>query len=171
VGWFTRLREEPPDAEAGDRSELVAALAFAAGVAAGLGLGGEQLRDLDAFDSLVWIFVTGLALGFALYWVIGWALGFVVHRLGGGGSRSRTRHVLAFSFAPLALALVAWLIWPPLLLGLAAASVALLVSGLREVYGWSAARSAGAVALSLVWLVALGVALLSVLVLLGRLGE
>jgi hypothetical protein len=170
VGLFARLRVESPD-EAGDRSELVAALAFAAGVAAGLGLGGEQLRDLDALDSLVWIFITGLALGFALYWVIGWALGFVVHRLGGAGSRSRTRHVLAFSFAPLTLALVFWLIWPPLLISLAAASVVLLVIGLREVYGWSAARSAGAVALSVVWLVALGVALLSVLVLLGRLGE
>jgi hypothetical protein len=169
VGLFARLRVESPD-ETGDRSELVAALAFAAGVAAGLGLGGEQLRDLDALDSLVWIFVTGLALGFALYWVIGWALGFVVHRLGGAGSRSRTRHVLAFSFAPLTLALVFWLIWPPLLISLAAGSVVLLVIGLREVYGWSAARSAGAVALAVVWLVALGVALLSVLVLLGRLG-
>lgn len=166
MGLFERLREEPSD---GDRSELVAGLAFAAGVAVALGLGGEQLRDLDALDSLVWIFVTGLALGFALYWILGWALGSVVRRLG-GGSGSRARHVLAFSFAPLTLALVVWLIWPPLLLGLAAASAALLVVGLREVYGWSAARSAGAVALSVVWLGALTVALLSVLVLLGRLG-
>jgi hypothetical protein len=168
VGLFERLREEPSD---GERSELVAGLAFAAGVALALGLGGEQLSDLDVLDSLVWIFITGLALGFALYWILGWALGFVVNRLGGGGSRSRVRHILAFSFAPLTVALLVWLIWPPLLLGLAAASLVLLVIGLREVYGWSAARSAGAVALSVVWLVALGVALLSVLVLLGRLGE
>jgi hypothetical protein len=168
VGLFERLREEPSD---GDRSELVAGLAFAAGVALALGLGGEQLGDLDALDSLVWVFVTGLALGFALYWIVGWALAYVVRRLGGGGSGMRARHVLAFSFAPLALALVVWLIWPPLLIALAAASVVLLVLGLREVYGWSAARSAGAVTLSVVWILALTVALLSVLVLLRRLGE
>ena len=167
MGLFERLREEPSE---GDRSELVAGLAFAAGVALALGLGGEQLGDLDALDSLVWVFVTGLALGFALYWIVGWALAYVVRRLGGGGSGTRVRHVLAFSFAPLALALVVWLIWPPLLIGLAAASVVLLVIGLREVYGWSAARSAGAVTLSVVWILALTVALLSVLVLLGRLG-
>jgi hypothetical protein len=168
VGLFARLREEPSE---GERSELVAGLAFAAGVAAALGLGGDQLRDLDALDSLVWIFVTGLALGFALYWILGSALGSVVRRLGGIGSRRRARHVLAFSFAPLVLALFVWLIWPPLLIGLAVASLALLVLGLREVYEWSVARSAGAVALSVVWLVALIVAVLSVLVLLGRLGE
>jgi hypothetical protein len=170
VGLFERLRKESPDA-AGERSELVAGLAFAAGVAAALGAGGEQLRDLDALDSLVWIFITGLAFGFALYWIFGWALAFVVRRLGGGGGSRRARHVLAFSFAPLSLALVAWLIYAPLLIGLVAASLALLVVGLREVYGWSVARSGGAVALAAVWLAALGVALLSVLVLLGRLGE
>jgi hypothetical protein len=170
VGLFQRLREETPDA-AGERSELVAGLAFAAGVAAALGAGGEQLRDLDALDSLVWVFITGLAFGFVLYWIVGWALAFVVRRLGGRGGPRRARHVLAYSFAPLSLALVAWLIWPPLLILLAAASLALLVLGLRQVYGWSVARSGGAVALAVVWLAALGVALLSVLVLLGRLGE
>lgn len=171
MGLFARLREEPPEGEAVDRSQLVAGLAFAAGVAAALALGGDELRDLDALDSLVWIFISGLALGFALYWITGWALAFVVRRLGGVGRSSRARHVLAFSFAPLILAPLVWLIWPPLLLGLAAASLALLVAGLREVYGWSVARSGAAVALSAVWLLALGVAILSVLVLLRRLGE
>jgi hypothetical protein len=170
VGLFQRLREEPPDA-AGDRSELVAGLAFAAGVAGSLAAGGEQLRDLDALDSLVWVFITGLVFGFALYWISGWALAFVVRRLGGGGSPRRVRHVLAYSFAPLALALVAWLIWAPLLLLLAVASLVLLVAGLREVYAWTVGRAAAAVALAVVWLAALAVALLSVLVLLGRLGE
>jgi hypothetical protein len=164
-----RLRDDSPD-EATDRSELVAALVFAAGVAAALGVGGDELRELDTLDSLVWLFVTGLVLGFTLYWITGWALAFVVRRLGGGGSPRRVRHVLAFSFAPLALALIAWLIYPPLLLVLAAASLALLVVGLREIYGWSVARAAGAVALAVVWLGALGVALLSVLALLRGLG-
>jgi hypothetical protein len=167
---FARLRDDSPD-EAADRSELVVGLVFAAGVAAALGGGGGELRELDLLDSLVWVFVTGVALGFALYWVVGWALAFVVRRLGGGGSRRRVRHVLAFSFAPLALAFVAWLIWTPLLLVLAAGSLALLVAGLREVYDWSIARAGGAVAVAGVWLGALGVGLLSVLALLRRLSE
>jgi hypothetical protein len=167
---FARLRDDSPD-EAADRSELVVGLVFAAGVAAALGGGGDELRELDLLDSLVWVFVTGVALGFALYWVVGWALAFVVRRLGGGGSRRRVRHVLAFSFAPLALAFVAWLIWTPLLLVLAAGSLALLVAGLREVYDWSIARAGGAVAVAGVWLGALGVGLLSVLALLRRLSE
>jgi hypothetical protein len=167
---FARLRDDSPD-EAADRSELVTGLAFAAGVAAALGAGGAELRDLDALDSVVWVFLTGLSLGFALYWLVGWALAFVVRRLGGAGSPRRARHVLAFSFAPLALGLLAWLIWAPLLLGLAAWSLALLLLGLREVYGWSLARAGSAVALAVVWLGALGVGLLSVLALLRRLGE
>jgi hypothetical protein len=167
---FARLRNDSPD-EAADRTDLVTGLAFAAGVAAALGTGGDELRELDVLDSFVWVFVTGLAVGFALYWVAGWALAFVVRRLGGAGSPRRVRHLLAFSFAPLALALVAWLIWAPLLLALAAGSLALLVAGLREVYDWSVARAGGAVALAVVWLGALGVGVLSVLVLLRRLGE
>jgi hypothetical protein len=167
---FARLRNDSPD-EAADRTDLVTGLAFAAGVAAALGAGGDELRELDVLDSFVWVFVTGLAVGFALYWVAGWALAFVVTRLGGAGSPRRVRHVLAFSFAPLALALVAWLIWAPLLLALATGSLALLVAGLREVYGWTVARAGAAVALAVVWLSALGVGLLSVLVLLRRLSE
>jgi len=170
VRLFERLRDESPE-EQGELSELVAALTFAAGLAAAVAAGGDQLRDLDALDSLVWVFVTGTAFGFAIYWIAGWALAFVVRRLGGGGSARRVRHVLALSFAPLALALVVWLIYPPLLLALAAASLALLVVGLRDVYDWSLGRAAGAIALAVVWLGALGVAVLSVLALLRGLGE
>jgi hypothetical protein len=169
LGLFARLREDSPD-EAADRTDVVAGLAFAAGVAAALAAGGDELRDLDALNSLVWIFLTGLALGFVIYWILGSALAFTVRRLGGAGSPRRVRHVLAFSFAPLIPALLAWLIWPPLLIGLALLSLALLLVGLREVYGWSLARAASATVLAVVWLGALGVGLLSVLVLLGRLG-
>jgi hypothetical protein len=169
VGIFARLRDDSPD-KAADRADLVAGLAFAAGIAGALAAGGDELRELDALDSLVWIFITGVSLGFALYWLLGLALAFVVRRLGGTGSPRRARHILAFAFAPLALALAVWFVWPPLLLGLVAWSAGLLLLGLREVYGWSLARAAGAVVLSFVWLGALGVCLLSVLVLLGRLG-
>jgi Yip1 domain len=169
AGMFARLRRDTSD-EAVERSDLVAGLAFAAGVAVALAAGGDELRDLDALNSIVWIFLTGLALGFVLYWIAGWALAFVVRRLGGAGGPRRTRHVLAFSFAPLIPALIAWLIWEPLLLLLGAGSLALLLLGLREVYGWSLLRAGGAVALAVVWLAAVGVSILSVLVLLGRLG-
>jgi hypothetical protein len=167
---FQRLREDSPD-ESAERSDLVAGLAFAAGVAGALGAGGDELAELDALESLVWVFITGLSLGFAGYWLGGGGLSFVVRRLGGAGPSRRTRHVFAFSFAPLVLALPVWLVWPPLLLGLAAWSLVLLVYGLREVYDWSWERAGGAVVLAAVWLGALGVAILSVLVLLGRLGE
>lgn len=170
MGVFRRLHDDSPAAGA-DRSELVAGLAFAAGVAAALGAGGRELEELDPLDSLVWIFVTGLALGFVLYWVAGWGLAFVVRRLGGTGSPRRARHVLAFSFLPLVFAVAVWLIWPPLLLLLVAWSLGLLLVGLREVYGWSWARAGAAVGLAGVWLGALGVCLLSLLALLRRLGE
>src|SRR5918999_2494799 len=169
MGMFERLRDDSPD-KATDRAEIVAGLVFAAGVAAALGAGGEELRELDTVDSLVWIFVTGIAVGFVLYWLLGSALSFVVRRLGGTGSPRRARHILAFAFAPLVFAIAVWLLWPPLLLGLVACSAGLLLLGLREVYGWSLARAAAAVALSMVWLGALGVCLLSLLVLLGRVG-
>jgi hypothetical protein len=162
VGIFERLREDT------DRSELVSVLSFFAGVAAALAVGGDDLRELEGVDPAIWLFVSGLCLGFAIYWVLGWALGFVVPRLGGSDKRRRTRHVLAFSFAPLALGIVAWLVWPWLLLVLAAASAVLLVLGLREVEGWSAARAVAAVALAVLWLGTLGVCLVSLLVLLGR---
>jgi Yip1 domain len=170
VGIFARLRGDSAD-EAVERADRVAGLAFAAGVAVALGAGGDELRDLDALNSFVWVFLSGLALGFVVYWIGGWALAFVVRRLGGGENSRRARHVLAYSFAPLVPALLVWLLWPPLLLVLGAGSLALLLVGLREVYGWSLARAGGAVALAVVWLGALGVCLLSVLVLLGRLGE
>ena len=167
---FDRLRDDSLGAEA-ERSDVVAGLALAAGVALALAAVGDDLRDLDALDSLVWVFVTGLALGFAVYWIAGWALAFVVRRLGGTGASRTVRHVLAFSFAPLVFALPLWLLWPPLLLILGASSLALLLVGLRDVYGWSVARSGAAVVLAAAWLGALGVGLLSMLALLRRLGE
>jgi hypothetical protein len=170
VGIFERLREDAPEAAA-ERSELVSGLAFAAGVALALGAGGEELRELDALDSLVWVFLSGLTLGFALYWIGGWALAFVARRLGAGGSARRVRHVLAFSFAPLVFAVAFWLLWPWLLVALAASSIALLVAGLCKVYDWSLARAGAAVTLAALWLGALAVGLLSVLALLRRLGE
>jgi hypothetical protein len=161
MGMFGRLRDDR------DRSEAVAALSFAAGVAAALALATSEVRDLDVVEAGIWLFVSGLCLGFAIYWIAGWALGFVVPRLGGSSERRRTRHVLAYSFVPLAFALPAWLIWPPLIAPLAAGSLVLLVLGLCEVEAWSPARATAAVVLAAVWLVTLLVCLWSVLALLN----
>ena len=53
---FDRLRDAPE--KPGDRSDLVSGLAFAAGLAAALGASGDELRELDALDSIVWVFIT-----------------------------------------------------------------------------------------------------------------
>jgi hypothetical protein len=164
---FTALRDGS-DASASDRQDVVVGLAFVGGVAAALGSARGALDDLDVLETIVWVIVTGFAYGFIGYWVLGWALSFVVPRLGGGGTRRLTRHVLAFSLSPLVFALVAWLIFDPLLLLLAAWSLVLLVIGLRVVYGWSYARASAAAALAAVWLGALTVCVFGVLALLGR---
>jgi hypothetical protein len=167
---FAALRDDTPETAA-ERQDIVVALAFCAGIALALGVGGEDLRDLDVFDGIVWIFASGVALGFAGYWLFGSALAFVVRRLGARGSPRQVRHVLAFAFAPLVLAIPAWLIFPPLLIALAVWSLALLLLGLHEVYGWSLGRAGAAAVLSIVWLAALAVGVWSVLALLGGLGE
>jgi len=163
---FEPLREDSVEA-AGDRQDVVVGLAFAGGVAGALATAGQTLEDLDALEVLVWIFVSGLAYGFIGYWVLGWGLSYVVPRLGGSGSRRQTRHVLAYSLAPLVFAIPAWLIFEPLVIPLAAWSLGLLLVGLRVVYGWSYGRAAAGVVLAVVWLGALAVGVWGVLALLG----
>jgi hypothetical protein len=164
---FFALRDDS-DESAGERQDVVVALAFVGGVAAALATARNALDDLDALEIVVWIFLSGLAYGFMGYWLLGWGLSFVVPRLGGTGSRRRTRHVLAFALAPLCFALVAWLIFDPLLILLAAWSLGLLLVGLRVVYGWSYARGSAGVGLAVVWLGALAVCVWGALALLGR---
>ena len=164
---FASLRDDSEQA-AGDRQDAVVALAFVGGVAVALATAGSALDDLDALEIVVWLFVAGFVYAFVGYWVLGWGLSFVVPRLGGGGTRRRTRHVLAFALAPLMFALAAWGAFPPLLAALGAWSIGLLLLGLRVVYGWSYARAAASVALTGVWLGALAVSVWGLLTLLGR---
>jgi hypothetical protein len=167
VGVFRALQDDSAET-ADERQDAVVGLAFGGGVAAALAIAGAGALDgLDALDKLIWIFVTGFAYGFVGYWALGWSLGFVVDRLGGRGSRRRTRHVFAFALAPLALAIVAWAVFYPLVLVLVAWSLALLVLGLGVVERWSLPRAGAAVVLSAVWLAALSVGTLSLLRLLG----
>jgi len=163
---FSTLRDDSVEV-AGERQDVVVGLVFAGGVAAALAAAGRTLEGLDALELLVWAFVSGLAYGFIGYWVVGWGLSFVVPRLGGTGSRRRTRHVLAYSLAPLIFAIPAWLVFGPLLIPLAAWSLGLLLVGLRVVYGWSYPRAAAGVVLAVVWLGALALGVWSVLALLG----
>jgi hypothetical protein len=167
-GEVFRALDDDTVASGNERQDAVVALAFAGGVAAGLAAAPAAFGDLDALETFVWVFVTGLAYGFVGYWLLGWAISFVIPRLGGGGTRRRARHVLAFALAPLLLAIPAWLVWEPLLAALGVWSVGLLVLGLRKVYGWSWVRSLVAVAVTAVWLGALAVGVLSFLALLGR---
>lgn len=164
---FASLRDDSAEA-AGDRQDVVVALAFVGGLAAALATAGSTLNDLDPLEILVWLFAAGFAYAFMGYWVLGWGLSYVVPRLGGVGTRRGTRHVLAFALAPLMFALGAWGVWPPLLIVPAAWSVALLLVGLRVVYGWTYARAAAGVGLAVVWLAALAVGLWGLLALLGR---
>jgi len=164
---FGALRDDSEGA-ANERQEVVVALAFVGGVAAALATAGEAFEDLGVVELLVGLFAAGFAYAFVGYWIVGWGLSFVVPRLGGTGSRRRTRHVLAFALAPLVFALVAWFVWPWLLVVLASWSLALLVVGLRVVHQWSYARATAAVAAATVWLGALAVGLVSLLALLGR---
>jgi hypothetical protein len=165
---FEALRDDSAE-EATERQDVIVALAFVGGVAAALGTASAgALDDLDALEVFVWLFATGFAYGFVGYWLLGWALSFVVERLGGSGSRRRTRHVFAFALVPLVLALPAWLIFVPLLVLPALWAMGLLVLGLAVVQRWSYNRAAAAVGLAVVWLGALAVGVLSALALLGR---
>lgn len=172
---FAALRDDS-DESAEARQEPVTALVFLAGIAAILssGAGGELLDDAE-FDRLLvpfWIVFAGAAQGFGTYWVGGGLVQLALRLLGGTGSYRRTRHLLAFAAAPLALAL--FVLWPVRLAifgsdlfreggddsgaanaafevaeaAFAAWAVGLLVLGVRVVHGWSWGRAVGACALA-----------------------
>jgi hypothetical protein len=172
---FAALRDDSEEAAAA-RQEPVTGVAFLAGIAAILasGVAGGLLDDED-FDRLLvpfWVIFAGAAQALAAYWIAGAVLHVVLGQLGATGRARRTRHMLAFAAAPLALSLV--LLWPVRLalfgsdlfreggddhgaanavfeLGeaaFAAWAVVLLVLGVRVVHGWSWGRTIAACALA-----------------------
>jgi hypothetical protein len=172
---FAALRDDS-DESAGARQEPVTALVFLAGIAGILssGVGGELLDDQD-FDRLLvpfWVVFAGAAQGFGTYWIGGGLLQLVLRGLGASGTYRRSRHLLAFAAAPLALSL--FLLWPLRLAifgsdlfreggedtgaanavfevgaaAFAAWALGLLVVGVRVVHGWSWGRAVGACALA-----------------------
>jgi hypothetical protein len=159
------------------RQEAVLALVLLAGVSGVLGTSvARTLLDDPAVDGIVvpvWAFVGGAFYGIAGYFVLGALAWAAMRALGSFGSYRRSRHLVAFAAAPLALALV--VLWP---IGIAAFggdlfrtggsdsgtagdlffaahaafigwSAGLLVLGVRAVEGWWWPRSLAAAALAL----------------------
>jgi hypothetical protein len=180
---FLALRDDSDEA-AEARQEPVTALAFLAGIAAILssGIAGGLLDDED-FDRILvpfWVIFAGAAQAFGAYWVGGGLLHLVLRGLDATGTYRRSRHLLAFAAAPLALSLV--LLWPLQLAffgsdlfrdggddtgaanavfevaetGFAVWALALLVLGVRVVHGWSWGRAFGACALAGLVIVTVG---------------
>jgi hypothetical protein len=179
---FAALREEEQeDVEA--RQEPVLMLVFLAGIAAALATpAARTLYDEAEYDGLlvaVWAFIAGGLTAVAGYFIVGGALYLGARGLGSLGSYKRSRHLLGFAVAPLALSLV--LLWPlelalfggdrfarggsddgiagsvfsALELGFGAWSLALLLVGVRAVHGWSWWRALGALGLLALFLAAL----------------
>jgi hypothetical protein len=167
---FVALRNDTKD-DLADRAEPVLALVLLAGIAFVLSTrtAGTLLDDADYDGVLVaiWAFIAGGLYSVFGYFVFGGVLDRVVKALGSQGTYRRSRHVLAFSAAPIALSLVLWPVKLALYGGdvfraggsdrgagavvfdvLEAAflvwALALLVIGVRAVHGWTWARAVGA---------------------------
>jgi hypothetical protein len=183
---FVALRDESRE-DLDARSEPVLALTCLAGIAVALGTStAGSLYDDPVYDVLVlavWAVIAGGFVAFAGYFIVGGALHLGVRGLGSEGSFRRSRHVLGFALAPLALSAV--LLWPLGLavfgtdlfkrggsdegaagsvfhaaeLGFALWSAALLLIGVRSVHGWSWPRSLAALGLVALFLAAFSYAL------------
>ncbi|HSK17039.1 MAG TPA: Yip1 family protein [Gaiellaceae bacterium] len=175
---FAALRDQSEE-DMNAREEPVLALIVLAGIA-GILLAPATGRLLDedlVRDSIpvlgVLLFLSGAIYGIVTYWVGGAALYVGLRGAGSQGSYRRTRHVFAFSVAPMVLGLV--LVWPARLLvygldsfrtggadeglgprlfdlastGFVLWSLGLLVYGLAVVERWRPGRALVAVALAL----------------------
>jgi hypothetical protein len=190
---FAALRDDSDEA-AEARQDVAGALVWLAGISGILAttVASRILDDyvIDGLVLAVWAFLAGGLYGFSLYWVLGKISYVALRRLGSRGSFRRARHVLAFSAAPIALALVVY--WPIriavyggdlfrsggpdgqragdatawLFYGFVVWALVLLVIGVRTVHGWTLGRSLGGVAFTAGVAAALAVAV-SVLYALG----
>lgn len=183
---FAALRDDADDV-AHARQEPITALVWLAGMAAVLAAPAmNDVMDDPARDGIIVaivVFFAGGIYGIAAYWLLGAILHGATQALGSLGTFRRARHVLAFSVAPLALALVTY--WPiriavegsdlfkyggadrghvfaDVFYVFVAWSVVLAVIGVRTVHGWSWPRSLAAVGggTAVAALVVLGTALL-----------
>jgi hypothetical protein len=121
-----------------------------AGVSAALATERVLFEDVGGVDYLVLAFLAGGAYGLIGYWVVGWALGWASDRLGARANRRLVRHTLAYALVPVAVGLVAVLVYAPLLAAFAVWSLLLLVEGLRIANGWTLTRAALAALIAVV---------------------
>jgi hypothetical protein len=110
---FRALRDDS-DEEAAARQEPVLAIVFLSGIAGVLSASetGRLLDywEIDAVEVAVVTFLSGGIYAFVTYWLGGALLHLGIRAAGGEGSYRRSRHLLGFAAAPLALSLV--LLWP-----------------------------------------------------------
>jgi hypothetical protein len=182
---FRAMRDDS-DAAAAARQEPIIALVFLAGIAAVLSFSStsRELLDDPAVDGAlvpVLAFLGGGIYGFAGYWIGAAALYLGVRGAKGEASYRSARHLVGYALAPLALSLL--VVWPIRLavfgsdsfrsggsdegagywaftvaeLCFLAWSLGVLALGVREVHGWTAIRSIGALALTVLALLGLGV--------------
>ena len=181
---YAAMREESPKAVEA-RQEPIVALVFLAGIAAVLAFSStsRELLDDPGIDGAlvpVLAFLGGGIYGFAGYWVGGLALYLGIRGAKGEGSFVQARHVLAYALAPMALALAVWpvrlavyggdsfrsggadeglghWVFTGISLGFFLWSLALLHLGIRVVHGFTPIRALGALVLTALALLGLGV--------------
>ncbi len=172
---FVALRDQTDEASA-ERQEPLLALILLGGIAGVLAtsIAGRLLddRELDGLLVAVWAFVGGSFYGTAAYWLVGAALHVGARGLGSQGTYRRTRQLLGFASAPLALSLL--VLWPIRLAvfggdvfrsggsdsGTAGSAFVVLqlvfvlwalvlaLVGVRTVHGWTWGRAAATVAIA-----------------------
>jgi hypothetical protein len=169
---FAAIRDDSDEAAAA-RAEPLLGLVWLAGMAAVLAAPAmNNLMDDPARDGLIVaiiVFFAGGLYGLAAYWLLGGILHLCVRAFGSQGTYRRTRHLLGFAVAPLALALLTY--WPirigvegrdlfrygggdrsrvfaDLFYVFVAWSVVLVAIGVRATHGWSRPRSLAAVAVA-----------------------
>src|SRR5262249_8917724 len=172
---FEALRDDSPEA-ASARQEPLTALVFLSGIGMFLSTRtAATFFDDRSFDSLEFLFeaiLAGLLVGLSNFWLIGGAVYLGARGAGGERTYRQGRHLTGLATAPFVLSLVA--IWPirtaifgsdlfrsggsdsgpggdvfRVLDGVFLAwTVALLVIGVRALYGWSWGRSLSALALA-----------------------
>src|SRR5205823_9782946 len=136
---------------------------------------GGVLWKVDDLSFTVWAFLAGGAYGFVAYWLLGAAIYLGARGAGSFETYRLARHVLVWATAPAALSLIVWPVrlaiyggdvfrtggadtgTPNAVFGgieafFGAWTLALLVLGVRTVYGWSWLRSLGALSLAVVML-------------------
>lgn len=182
---FVALRDESKESIS-DRSEPVLALVLLAGIAALLptSTAGSFLDD-GSYGGLVvavWVFLAGSLYGAFGYFALGALLYGGSSVLGSQGSYRRSRQVLAFAAAPIALSLVLWPVklalygqdlfrsggsdhgagahaFDALELGFLLWAAILLVIGVRSVHGWTWVRAGAACVLPIAVPAVLGIVL------------